>query len=67
MTANRAAKRKDQGAGLKAKDLANGPSKLCAALRITRLEFDQQHIAAACSNLWIEGTGNGEGGQSRLR
>jgi DNA-3-methyladenine glycosylase len=54
MTANRSSRRKDGGTGLKQKDLCNGPSKLCAALAITKAEFNQQHIAS-CSTLWLEG------------
>jgi DNA-3-methyladenine glycosylase len=54
MTVNRSSKRKDLGSGLKEKDLCNGPSKLCAAFNITKMEFNQQHISA-CQSLWLEG------------
>lgn len=54
MTANRSARRKDQGTGLKLRDLCNGPSKLCAAFSITKQEFNQQHFASS-NTIWLEG------------
>ena len=50
----RSVKRKDKGVKLKDKDLCNGPSKLCDALRINKEEINLLNLSNS-ESVWLEG------------